>query len=729
MAVHVPLSEEAQLEAKEIMSSSKNLLKPGDGKPVASTKMLDIILGCYWMTKAVEGKKGQGKFFPTTNNVLLAYDFGDIDFRAKIKVLGTEGSTKYAAFKGGVFETSAGRLLFNTILPKDYPYINEEVNLKKIQSIVDDLLDNYGTEVLPELLDKIKSFGFKYVTHSGITWGIDDVQIPEGKHDLIEKGRDEVQKITSQFNEGLLTEDERNRKSIETWSGIKNDIEKLIPATLPPQGSVYDMVNSGARGSYSQITQMSGMKGLINNPKGEILDFPIVSSSKEGFSPIEYFISTHGSRKGLADTALGTARAGYLTRRLFDVAQDIVIFEDDCKTKKGIYIEKESASGIEIPISKNIEGRIIQEDMLNSKGKIIFEKGRLLSKKDSILVDEFGVEKVFARSPMTCESVSGICSRCYGSDLGNNRLVEIGETAGTVAAQAIGEPGTQLTMRTFHAGGIASVGGDITSGLPRVEEVFERRNPKNPAVVSHVSGKILDIKEEDNNEKTIVVLPDIEDKTSAKDGKGKGSSEVEYKVHFRRFPLVKKGDDIIKGQILTDGSANLKELFTYAGREKTQNYIIHEINKIYELQGAAISRKHIEVIIRQMFSRSKITESGDTGFSNGDVVEESILTEENKRIKKMGKEPAKGNTMVLGITEVSLTRKSFLSAASFQHTNKILIDAAVKGSKDDLSGLKENVIIGRLIPAGTGIQGSMKQKMIEKLHEEERSLEDGERSE
>jgi DNA-directed RNA polymerase subunit beta' len=717
MAVHVPLSEEAQLEAREIMSSAKNVLKPGDGRPVASADKLDVALGCYWMTKGVDGKKGEGKIFANPNNAILAYDFKDIDFRAKIKVLGTEGSEKYKNFDGKPFETTVGRILFNSILPKDYPFMNEEIHSKKIQIIINDLLDSYGIDVLPELLDKIKAFGFKYVTHSGITWGIDDIQIPEKKFPIIEKAREEVSKITSQYDEGLLSEEERYRKTIEVWTGVKNDVEELIPDTLDKQGSVYDMVSSGARGSLSQITQMVGMKGLINNPKGEIIDFPILSSSKEGFSPLEYFISTHGSRKGLADTALGTAKSGYLTRRLFDVAQDVIVSEIDCKTKEGVYIRKDSASGIEVPISKNIKGRYLQEDIKDEKGKVIFEKERLLTKQDAKAIEELNPESVFVRSPMTCASGAGICSKCYGIDLGNNKIVDIGETVGTIAAQAIGEPGTQLTMRTFHSGGTASLGGDITQGLPRVEEIFERRNPKNPAIISHVSGKVLEINEEKAGEKVIVILPDIEDKS-----KSKKDAEVEYPVHHRRFLLVKKGDDIKKGQILTDGSANIKELFKYAGKEKTQDYIIHEINKIYELQGASISRKHVEVIIRQMFSRSRITDRGDTLFSDGDVFENSILIDENKKAKDAGGTEAKAELLIMGITEVSLTRKSFLSAASFQHTSKILIDSAVRGSRDDLTGLKENVILGRLIPAGTGFEGSEKYKKIQELQEEERKF-------
>ncbi|MCH7764474.1 MAG: DNA-directed RNA polymerase subunit beta', partial [Candidatus Marinimicrobia bacterium] len=451
MAVHVPLSEEAQMEAREIMAADKNLLKPGNGRPVASTNMLDIILGCYWMTKIIPGKKGEDKYFADPNSALIAYDFGNIDFRAKIKVMATD-SLKYNEYKGKIFDTSAGRLLFNSVLPSDYPFVNKEVDLKLIQRIIDELLENYGVDVLPKLLDKIKNFGFTFVTQSGITWGIDDIKIPEGKKELIDKGKKEMKEIRNQYNEGLLSEEERYRKTIEIWTDVKSEVEALIPDTLDNEGSVYDMVNSGARGSLSQLTQMVGMKGLITSTTGEIIDFPVLSCSKEGFNPIEYFISTHGSRKGMADTALGTAKAGYLTRRLFDVAQDVVILEDDCKTKNGIYIGQENISGIEVSLSKNLRGRILHEDVKGPKGKVLFKKGHLVNNRDAKEMEEKEVKKVFIRSPMTCESRRGICRQCYGIDLGNNNLIDLGEAVGTVAAQAIGEPGTQLTMRTFHAG-------------------------------------------------------------------------------------------------------------------------------------------------------------------------------------------------------------------------------------------------------------------------------------
>ncbi len=710
MAVHVPLSDEAQLEAREIMAADKNILKPGNGEPVVSAKLLDIVLGSYWMTKIVPGEKGEGKIFPSPNSAITASDFGEVSFRALVKVLPTD-SKKYQPFEGKVFETTVGRLLFNSALPSDYPFINKEIDRKVMSSLVDDMIDRYGIVGIPAILDKVKAFGFRYVTRSGITWGIDDVKIPPEKKDIVDRAKGKSEEVLSQYNDGLLSEEEKYRQNIEIWHGAKNEIEKIVPKVLDPQGSVSDMLKSGARGGVGNLTQMAGMKGLIQNTAGETIEFPIISSSKEGFTPIEYFITTHGARKGLSDTALNTARAGYLTRRLFDVAQDVIISEADCGTKEGTVIEKESASGIEIPLSKNIKGRYVASDIVSPSGETIFKRGHFINHLDAEVVEKAGVSEVLVRSPLTCKLSEGICQKCYGADLGNNLTIALGEAVGTVAAQAIGEPGTQLTMRTFHAGGTASVGGDITSGLPRVEEIFERRSPKNPAVVSRTDGEVVEIRV-DEKEKIIVVMPELEDRKG-----GKAKEAIEYSVNFRRMPLVSVGSKIKKGQLLTDGSADLEELFKYGDRQQTEKYIIHEITKIYELQGASISRKHMEVIIRQMFSRRRVKIKGDTSFSVGDVVDGHRLEVENKKAKEAGGEEAKADSLVMGIQEVSLTRQSFLSAASFQHTTKLLIAAATKGSQDHLTGLKENVIIGRLIPAGTGFKGSPKHELIEKLHQ------------
>lgn len=706
MAVHVPLSDEAQLEARMIMSANKNILKPGNGEVVTSPQ-LDIILGCYWMTKIVEGERGEGKFFPTPNNAITAFDFEEVNFRANIKVLPTD-SKKYEQFNGEVFETSVGRLLFNTVLPSDYPFINDEMTNKKMSKLVDALIVRYGLEEIPEILNKIKEFGFKYATYSGITWGLADIIVPNEKPAIIEATKKKNAEIIAQYNDGLLSAHERQRMSVEIWFNAKNEIEKLLPGLLDPNGSVSDMLNSGARGSISQLSQMVGMKGLIQNPRGETIELPVISSMKEGLSPVEYFMTTHGSRKGLTDTALQTANAGYLTRRLFDVAQDAIISEEDCKTKDSVRITRESASGIEVSISRDITGRFLGEDIVGTGGKVLYKKGHPIMITEALEVEEdAAVEEAFVRSPMTCKSIHGICRTCYGTDLSTGLLVDIGEAVGTIAAQAIGEPGTQLTMRTFHAGGTATVGGDITNGLPRVNEVFERRIPKNAGVIAHVDGVVSEILQE-GKEKILTILPDAGSKATKK-------KDLEYPIHFLRTLLVEKGQKVTKGQFLTDGSANIAELFKYAGKERAQEYIITEASKIYELQGVTISRKHIEIIVRQMFSRRKIKNPEDSDYSLGDVVEESELMALSKEFKEEGKTLPTTEHLVLGITEVSLTRRSFLSASSFQNTTRILIGAAVRGSVDPLKGLKENVIIGRLIPAGTGFPGSPKSELLNEL--------------
>ena len=712
MAVHVPLSEEAQLEASEIMAAHKNILKPGSGDPIVSGKMLDIVLGCWWMTKVLPKALGEGKMFARPNNAITAWDFGIVDFRAKIKVLATD-QKKYKEYDGKVFETTVGRLLFNSVLPNDYPYINKEMERKSMAVLVDDLINRYGIFEIPTIMDRIKAFGFKYATYSGITWGIDDVKVPAGKAAVIEKAKQKSEMAYAEWRAGLLSEEERLRKNIEIWHAAKSEVEKLIPESLDKNGSVFDMVYSGARGSFSQITQMAGMKGLIQNTAGETIEFPILSCMKEGLTPIEYFITTHGSRKGLTDTALNTAKAGYLTRKLFVVAQDVMVTEEDCGTKEGIKISRHSASGIDVQLSKNIKGRFLALDIALKDGKVLFKRGDLLSKLDALKVQDTEVSEVFVRSPLTCKSISGICQKCYGIHLGKHEVVGLGEAVGTVAAQAIGEPGTQLTMRTFHQGGVSSLGGDITQGLPRVEELFEKRAPKNPAVVSRVDGVITEIKDL-GKEKIITVLPDIADKPKA----AKKKSETEYVTSYNRIPFVKVGDKVKKGDLLTDGAADIDELFKYGGRERAQDYIITEVSKPYELQGETVARKHIETIVRQMFFRRKVKDQGGTTLSVGDIVDPLTVSRENEAAKERGGDEAKVEPLVMGISEVSLSRRSFLSAASFQHTTRVLINSAVRGSKDSLRGLMENVIIGRLIPAGTGFKGGPKAAMIEKLQRE-----------
>ena len=715
MAVYVPLSEEAQWEAKELMAANKNLLKPQNGDPIVHPSK-DMVLGSYWMTRFIDGEKGEGKYFSNPNTAITAYKFGIISFRAKIKVMATD-TAKYKKFDGGLFDTSVGKLLFNSILPSDFSYVNDEMTQKRLSALVDELIMHYGVDDTPPILDKIKDFGFKYSTVSGTTWGLDNVKVPLEKSDIISKGKKSEEEVISQWSDGLLSDEEKYQKIIEIWTHAKKELEKVLPDTLDKNGSTYDLFTSGARGTMTSLVQMTGMKGLIQNNQGKTLEFPIIPCYYEGLSPIQYFVTTHGARKGASDTALNTAKAGYLTRRLVDVAQDVVITEEDCGTKEGKMVSRENVSGIEIPFSKNIRGRILAADLKDKNGKIVYKKGFLITKEEARNIEGAGFTEVFVRSPLTCRTIHGLCQMCYGLDLGRNHLVDLGEAVGIIAAQAIGEPGTQLTLRTFHAGGVA--GTDITTGLPRVEEIFERRIPKNPAVISQTDGEVVEVNIKDEKEKIIKVLSDLPDgppagRASKADLKDKKKNEIEYIASFHRIPIVKVGDKVKKGELLTDGSANIAEIFKYGGKELVEEYIIREINKVYELQSASISRKHTEIIVRQMFSRRKIKDAGETNFSIGDIVENTAFLEENIRIAKENGKEAKAETVVLGITEVSLRTKSWLSAASFQNTNRVLIENAVKGGVDSLRGLKENVIIGRLIPAGTGFKSD---KIVSEIEE------------
>jgi DNA-directed RNA polymerase subunit beta' len=690
MAVYLPISPEAQLEAKNLMAANKNLLKPQSGDPIVHPSK-DIVLGSYWMTKLVEeGEKGEGKYFLSPNIAITAYEYGIISLRAKIKVMPTDG-VKYKKFNKELFETSVGKLLFNSVLPSDFPYINEEMNQKRLSALVDELIVQYGIDSTPAVLDKIKNFGFKYSTISGTTWGIDNVSVPVQKTEIINRGKEKEAKVISQWGEGLLSDEEKYQKIIEIWTYAKKELEKVLPLALDKNGSTYDLFTSGARGTMTTLSQITGMKGIIQNNQGRNLEYPIIPCYVEGLSPIEYFVATHGARKGASDTALNTAKAGYLTRRLVDVAQDIIVVEEDCGTKEGRWTTKENISGIEIPISRGVRGRVLAADLKDKDGNVIYKKGFLINKEDASKIEKEGFTKIFVRTPLTCQTVQGLCQNCYGLDLGRNHLVNLGEAVGVIAAQAIGEPGTQLTLRTFHAGGVA--GTDITAGIPRIEEIFERRSPKNPAVVSQTSGQVIEIKNNGNNndkERVIKVLSE--------------TKEIEYPLPLYRSPIVKVGDQVNPGDLLTDGSADVNELFKFGEKFFVEEYIISEINKVYELQSASISRKHIEIIVRQMFSRRKVKDQGDTNLSIGDVVENSVLVEENSRATGSGGKEAKADTIILGITEVSLRTKSWLSSASFQNTNRVLIENAIKGGVDSLRGLKENVIVGRLIPAGTGFK-------------------------
>jgi len=687
MAVHLPLSENAQKESREIMLSSANLFKPATGEAIVYPT-LDMILGCYFMTKVYDGLKGEGKIFANGEETILAYQSGIIHLQAKIKFL----------LENNLIETSVGRILFNSIIPKGMDFINKELNAKQLKAVTEQAIGLLGTGKAEEFLDKIKNLGFEYATKSGISWGMDDLTTPADKYKIIESAQKEVDEVRKQYQEGLLTRVERKAKSIEIWGKIKNKIFELVPKALDPHGPVNMIFSSGARGSWSIAVQLMGMRGLVVNPASEVIELPVISNLKEGFNVLEYFISTHGGRKGLADTALKTASAGYLTRRLVDVAQDVVIRDDDCKDKEGIMIYKRDLEDLGISFAERIIGRVSLEEVNEPKSKkVILKRNELIDKIKAQHIEASGIDKLLVRSPISCKSRFGLCKMCYGYDLGRNKLIELGEAVGIVSAQAIGEPGTQLTLRTFHTGGVAG-GGDITQGLPRVEEIFEARIPRGKAAVSELTGRVISIKES-NGQKIIKIQGWIEDKSKKRK---KRKAIKDYVIPPQVGIWVQKDDEVERGQQLCEGPIDLKELFKLAGQEAVQRYIIKEVQKIYSTQGGGLNDKHIEVIIHQMFSRVRVKDPGDTNLLAGAVAEKDIFLEANDKIKKANKRPAAAQPMILGITKVALSTESFLSAASFQETVRVLIKAASQGRIDSLRGLKENVIIGKLIPAGTG---------------------------
>ncbi len=674
MAVHLPLGEEAQREAKELMLSSLNLLKPATGGPIVIPSQ-EIILGIYWLTKIKPGEKGEGKIFSNHSELEMAFEMGKVDIRAEVKV----------RLNGEIIETSLGRLIFNQALPENYHFVNKLIGSGEVKTLIADIIGKYNQEEIEQFLDKIKSLGFKYATFSGISWGMDDLMVPEEKKGIMEKAEKEVANIENYFKKGLLSAEEKSSKVIETWAGVKSEIEKLIPKTLPEFGPVYSIIDSGARGSWSQPAQMAGMKGLVINPSGQIIELPIKSSYKEGFNALEYFISTHGARKGTADTALRTSTAGYLTRRLVDVAQDIVVREKDCKDKKGWEVSKEESEESGQNFIFKVVGRFTSEEVKSGQ-KIIVKAGEIIGWDEAKkITDDPKIEKVSIRSPLSCQAIRGICQTCYGWDLGLNKVINLGSAVGVIAAQAIGEPGTQLTMRTFHTGGVAGVS-DITTGLPRAEEVFEARTPKGQAEIAKADGQVLEI----TSNNIVKVKTD--------------KLVVNYHAPSQAVIMVKKGDKIKKGQQISEGNFDLKEYYKLHSEEETQRYIVQEIQKIYASQGAGIHDKHIEIIAKKMFSRIKIKEAGDSLFIPGEIIEKAVVLEENQRLKKQKKELIKFSPVILGITRVSLSTDSFLSAASFQETSRVLIKACLEGKEDRLLGPKENIIIGKIVPIGTGFK-------------------------
>ena len=696
MAVHVPLTDEAQKEARELMWSIRNLTKPGSGEPIVNPTQ-DMVLGIFWLTRIVPGAKGEASLFSSPNEAILAYEFGVVDLRAKIKVAATD-TPKYreASNEGeGFFETSVGRLLFNSALPDDFSFINREVSKKDLGQISSQLIAHYGREALPAILDKIKDFGFKYATVSGVSWGMDDLKIPEDKKNIINEAEASKAQVLEQYNDGLLTNEDRYKKVVEIWNAATQKVNELVPKTLENMGSVYTIVSSAARGTWAQVAQMAGMRGLVRNPAGRIIELPIISNYKEGLGVLEYFIATHGARKGTADTALKTSVAGHLTRRLVDVAQDVIVRKEDCLDTEGLKATRKEADDYGRGFANRVFGRVLAREAKDRHGQSLFKKGHLLSFDDADLLERSEIDEVYLRSPLTCQTLRGICQKCYGYDLGTNELVRLGEAVGIVAAQAIGEPGTQLTMRTFHTGGSAA-GGDITLGLPRVEELFEMRAPLNPAILSEYDGVVSEITE-DQGDKIVKILIDQESKKTKKE-------EIkEYRLPFGRTLLIDVSSRVSKGSRLSDGSVDLRELFNLAGKEATQSYIISGISYIYASQGSSTNFKHIELIVRQMFSRLRVIDPGDTPLSVGEIIEDAEIVEANQKLAKKAK-PAKAELHPLGVTRAALASSSFLAAASFQETTRVLIAAALEGKEDKLRGLKENVIIGRLIPAGTGFR-------------------------
>jgi DNA-directed RNA polymerase beta' subunit len=671
MAVHLPLSDAAQKEAAEIMSAGRGILKPATGELVAAPTK-DIVLGVYYLTSG-ESKSSEPKPMSSVDEASLAYFAGAINFQTTIFING--------------ITTTYGRLIFNQALNGTVDFINETVNSKKLKKIIENVIDVHGIDIAKDVLDRVKLLGFEIATVSGITWSMSDLVIPKEKKAIVKHADEEVDLVQGQFREGLLTPSERRARVISIWEKAKNDIAKLVSVVLSPENNIYKIIDSGSRGSWSQPIQMMGMKGLVMNPKGEIIELPVKSALKEGLSVLEYFISTHGARKGTTDTALKTAQAGYLTRRLVDVAQDLAVREDDCRSKEGIELFRADGKEFNQSFSSKLFSRTALND-IKVGNKVLAKANEIIDKAKAELIEQSKIDSVMVRSPITCKTLYGICSKCYGYDLGSNEPVAIGTAAGVLAAQSIGEPGTQLTMRTFHTGGVA--GADITHGLPRVEEIFEMRLPKGRAMLAPFDGKI-DKVEENGTLKMIRIIAD--------DKKAKAQ---EINIPRGTILFVKAGDNVRQGDQLSEGNLDIHELYERKGVMEVARYIVNEVQKIYMSEGAPINNKHIEMIIRQMFSRVKISASGDViDFVIGEIVEKSKFLETNKETKKQGGVPAKAEQILLGVTRVALSSDSFLSAASFQDTARVLVKAAIESKVDKLRGLKENVIIGRLIPMGT----------------------------
>lgn len=688
MAVHLPLSAEANAEARILMLSVNNILSPSHGRPVCGPTQ-DMVIGCYYLTAIREDGKSETtnniRLFSSQEEAIIAYELNDIKLHEIIKVRLNSNNGQQT---NELIETTVGRIIFNKAFPDDYPYMNKEITKKEITNIVSNCCETFENVKTAEILDNLKDLGFKYSTKAGLTIGIDDIAIPENKWEILEEPEKEVEKIENQYRRGLITKGERHQRVVNIWQRATDDVANAMEANFFKFNPIYMMAYSGARGNIKQIRQLAGMRGLVANPKGDIIDRPIKSNFREGLSVLEYFISTHGARKGLADTALRTADSGYLTRRLVDVTQDVIVREEDCGTDEGIILKVKDE---ENNINRSLLGRYANKNIKETGKKVLLKQGEAINETILRKLMDVDIDEVNVRSVLGCNTRYGICRVCYGHSLANARMVDIGEAVGIIAAQSIGEPGTQLTMRTFHTGGVA--GEDITHGLPRIVELFEARKPKGQAILAKVSG-IMRIEETEKHRKIVI---------TTKDG-----SEVDYFIPSWTRLMVRlddRGEAKIKaGDQITYGSLNPYDILETQGVRATQLYLVKEVQEVYKSQGVEINDKHIELIVRQMLKRIVIIESGDTDLLPGQMIDMFTLEDENKKAVNKSGEPATAKSVLLGITKASLATDSFLSAASFQETTRILTDAAISGKIDPLLGLKENVIIGKLIPASTGMK-------------------------
>jgi DNA-directed RNA polymerase subunit beta' len=700
MAVHVPLSAEAQAEARILMLSTNNILKPADGKPVTMPTQ-DMVIGIFWLTRENLEAEGHGRAFSSLSEALMAYDRDELHLQAPIQIrlhnvtppLRHETPEGWEPGQPLRLTTTLGRCLFNETLPDNFPFVNYEVGKKQLSGIVNELAEGYPKVEVAAALDALKDAGFHWATRSGVTIAIEDVVAPPNKAEILDTYERRADKVQREYDRGLITDDERRQELIEIWTHATADVAQDMEAAFPATNPVWMMVNSGARGNPMQVRQIAGMRGLVSNPKGETIPRPIKSSFREGLSVVEYFISTHGARKGLADTALRTADSGYLTRRLVDVAQDVIVREEDCGTDRSISmrIADKGADGTlrKLPNIENTgTGRTLSEDVEAPDGTVLARAGSDTTEAMIDLLVNAGVAAVRTYSALVCQAKYGVCAKCYGRSLATGKRVDVGEAVGIIAAQSIGEPGTQLTMRTFHTGGVAGL--DITHGLPRIQELFEARIPKGLAPISEVEGRVRI--EEPEKVRKIIITPDD------------GSDEVTYQVSMRSRLLVGDGDRVTVGQQLIAGAVNPHEVLRILGSREVQLHLVHEVQEVYRSQGVSIHDKHIEIIIRQMLKRVNVIESGDTELLPGELVERPKFEEVNRAVVEEGGTPAAGRPQLMGIPKASLATESWLSAASFQETTRVLTDAAIHARSDSLVGLKENVIIGKLIPAGTGMQ-------------------------